>query len=85
MGVVTLAYQPAVLHALTPPLVSIGRTALTNCLLRTILYTTLLDVGWFGSAYLAGQVGLAVAVWTVQLVASPVWVPLRSAGSLPWN
>ena len=83
MGVVMLAYQPAVLHALTRPLAAIGRTALTNYLLRTILYTTLLDVGWFGSAYLAVQVGLVAAVWTVQLFASPLWLPLRSAGVTP--
>ena len=87
VGVVMLACQTAALHALTRPFAAIGRTALTNYLLQTILCTTLFyghGLGWFGSVDRVGQVGVVAAVWTVQLVASPLWLRRFRFGPAEW-
>ena len=62
---------------MTRLLVAVGRTALTNYLLQTILCTILFyghGFGWFGFVDRVGQVGVVAAVWTVHLVASPLWL-----------
>ena len=77
VGVVMLACRTAALRRLTRPLAAVGRTALTNYLLQTILCTTLFyghGLGWFGSVDRVGQLGVVAAVWTVQLAASPLWL-----------
>ena len=87
VGVVMLACQTAALHALTRPFAAIGRTALINYLLQTILCTTLFyghGLGWFGSVDRMGQVGVVAAVWTVQLVASPLWLRRFRFGPAEW-
>ena len=77
VGVVMLACRTSALRALTRPLAAVGRTALTNYLPQTILCTALFyghALGWFGFVDRMWQVGVVVAVWTVQLVASPLWL-----------
>ena len=56
---------------------AVGRTALSNYLLQTVLCTTLFyghGFGLFGSVERTGQVAIVLAVWIVQLIASSWWV-----------
>ncbi len=87
VGVVMLACRTAALRVLTRPLAAVGRTALTNYLLQTILCTTLFyghGLGWFGSVGRVGQVGVVAAVWAIQLVASLLWLRWFRLGPSEW-
>ena len=87
VGAVMLACRTRALHTLTRPFAAVGRTALTNYLLQTVLCTTLFyghGLGWFGSVDRVGQVGVAAAVWTVQLVVSPLWLRRFRFGPAEW-
>ena len=64
VGLVMLACRSAALHRLTRPFAAVGRTALTNYLLQSILCTTIFyghGLGWFGSVDRVGQVGVVAA------------------------
>ncbi len=87
VGLVMLACRTAALRTLTRPFAAVGRTALTNYLLQTILCTTLFyghGLGWFGSVDRAGQVGVMAGVWAIQLVASPLWLRWFRLGPAEW-
>ena len=87
VGVVMLACRRGTLHWLTRPLAAVGRTALTNYLLQTVLCTTIFyghGLGWFGSVERAGQLGVVAAVWAVQLIASPLWLRRFRFGPAEW-
>ena len=87
VGAVMLACRTRALHALTRPFAAVGRTALTNYLLQTVLCTTLFHghgLGWFGSVDRVGQVGVVAAVWAVQLVVSPFWLRRFRFGPAEW-
>ena len=87
VGLVMLACRAAALKPLTRPLAAVGRTALTNYLLQTILCTTIFyghGLGWFGSIDRLGQVGVVAGVWALQLVASPLWLRRFHFGPAEW-
>ena len=66
---------------------AVGRTALSNYLLQTLLCTTLFyghGFGLFGSVERTGQVAIVVLVWIVQLVASSWWVKRFRYGPAEW-
>ena len=87
VGVVMLVCRRAALRRLTRPLAAVGRTALTNYLLQTILCTTIFyghGLGWFGSVDRAGQIGVVAAVWAVQLAASSLWLRRFRFGPAEW-
>ena len=87
VGLVMLACRTTVLRRLTCPFAAVGRTALTNYLLQSVLCTTLFyghGLGWFGSVDRLGQVGLVAGVWAVQLVASRLWLLRFRFGPAEW-
>ena len=87
IGLVMLACREATLRRLTGSLAAVGRTALTNYLLQTILCTTIFyghGFGLFGSVDRLGQIGVVAAVWVVQLVASPLWLRRFRFGPVEW-
>lgn len=87
VGAVMLACRTEALHSLTRPFAAVGRTALTNYLLQTILCTTIFyghGLGLFGSVDRVGQLGVVVGVWTVQLIASPLWLKRFRYGPAEW-
>ena len=87
VGVVMLACRTAARRRLSRPLAAVGRTALTNYLLQTLLCTTIFyghGLGWFGSVDRVGQLGVAAAVWAAQLVASPLWLRRFRFGPAEW-
>lgn len=66
---------------------AVGRTALSNYLLQSVLCTTLFyghGLGLFGSVERKGQVAVVLMVWVVQLVASYWWVKRFRYGPMEW-
>lgn len=69
------------------PVAAVGRTALTNYLLQTLICTTIFyghGLGLFGRVDRAGQFAIVLAVWAFQLVASPVWLRWFALGPVEW-
>ena len=66
---------------------AVGRTALSNYLLQTVLCTTLFyghGFGLFGSVERTVQLAIVLAVWMVQLIASSWWVERFRYGPMEW-
>ena len=87
VGLVMLVCRAAALRPLTRSIAAVGRTALTNYLLQTIICTTIFyghGLGWFGAVDRVGQVGVVAAVWAVQLVASSLWLRRFRFGPAEW-
>ena len=87
VGLVMLACRTAALHTATRPLAAVGRTALTNYLLQTMICTTIFyghGLGYYGSVDRLGQFGVVAGVWALQLVASPLWLRRYRFGPAEW-
>jgi uncharacterized protein len=87
VGLVMLVYQSPRLRRWTGPLAAVGRTALSNYLLQTLIGTTLFyghGLGLFGQVERVGQIGLVVAIWAFQLVVSPLWLRYFLFGPAEW-
>ena len=66
---------------------AVGRTALSNYLLATVLCTTVFyghGFGLFGSVDRVGPLAVVVIVWMIQLVVSPWWLSRFAMGPLEW-
>lgn len=66
---------------------AVGRMALTNYLLQTVICTTLFyghGLGLFGRVDRAAQFVLVVGIWAVQLVASSTWLRSFTVGPVEW-
>lgn len=67
--------------AVTRNLAPIGRMALTNYLLQTVLATAVYyGLGRYGRGTLIAALGLTVAIWTVNLVLSRLWLARFPSG-----
>ena len=69
-------------------IVAVGRTALSNYLLATLLCTTVFyghGLGLFGAVERPGQLAVVGAVWAIQLVGSSWWLGRFAAGPLEWG
>ena len=68
-------------------LAAVGRMALTNYLLQTLLCTSLFyghGLGWFQSKDRIVQMLVVLAVWTLQLILSPIWLERYRFGPFEW-
>jgi len=68
-------------------LAAVGRLALTNYLLQSVICTTIFyghGLGLFGRIERAGQVVLVLGVWTVQLALSVWWLRYFNFGPAEW-
>jgi uncharacterized protein len=68
-------------------LAAVGRTALSNYLLQTIICTTIFyghGFGFFGSVERTGQIAIVVAVWLVSLTLTNLWVKRFRFGPFEW-
>ncbi len=75
------------LAAIARPLRAIGRTALSNYILQTLIGTTIFyghGFGYFGWMSRAELVWIVLAVWAFQLVASTLWMRRFQQGPLEW-
>ena len=87
IGLLMLFARSRALPWLQNALAAVGRTALTNYLLQTILATTIFyghGLGLFGSIERVGQIGIVAAIWVVQLVVSPLWLRYYRFGPFEW-
>jgi len=66
---------------------AVGRTALTNYLLQTVLCTTIFyghGLGLFGRVGCAGQLAIVAGVWVIELVLSLWWLRRFDFGPVEW-
>jgi uncharacterized protein len=86
-GLVMLICKAGLLRGLTARLAAVGRMALSNYLMQSILCTTLFE-GWgfglFGRLDRFQLLGVVVSVWLVQLVVSPLWLRYFRFGPMEW-
>lgn len=69
------------------PVAAVGRTALSNYLLQTVICTTLFyghGFGLFGQVDRAGQLTIVLGVWAFELVASSAWLCYFAVGPVEW-
>lgn len=90
---VAMAYLSAVLlfserlSAMVPAVLAVGRTALSNYLLQTVICVFLFyghGLGWFGDLSRGGQLWAVVAIWVFQLGASSWWLQQFRYGPVEW-
>ena len=68
-------------------LANVGRMALSNYLLQTLICTTIFyghGFGLFGHVERAGQFAIVLAIWAFQLIASTLWLSRFAAGPVEW-
>jgi len=66
---------------------AVGRMALTNYLLQSVICTTIFyghGLGLFGRIDRAGQLAIVVGVWVFQLAASSLWLSYFAVGPVEW-
>jgi uncharacterized protein len=66
---------------------AVGRTALTNYLMQSVICTTIFyghGFGLFGRVDRSGQLAIVVAIWTFQLIGSSVWLRYFAVGPVEW-
>jgi uncharacterized protein len=69
------------------PVAAVGRMALSNYLLQSVICTTIFyghGLGLFGRVGRAGQFAIVVGVWTFQLLASSAWFRYFAVGPVEW-
>jgi uncharacterized protein len=69
------------------PVATVGRMALTNYLLQTVICTTIFyghGLGLFGHVDRAGQFLIVLGVWAFQLLASSAWLHYCALGPVEW-
>jgi uncharacterized protein len=82
--IVLFARRGLVPHAV----LAVGRTALSNYLLQTLLCTTVFyghGLGFFASVGRVGQLGVVVVIWAIQLIVSYWWLRRFAMGPLEWG
>jgi uncharacterized protein len=87
VGVVMLACSSGLLGRLRRVLAALGRMALTNYLMQTVICITVFyghGLGLFGYVERKHQVLIVFAVWAVQLFYSPIWLRHFKFGPAEW-
>jgi uncharacterized protein len=87
IGLVMLWARWGGLTRLQSVLAAVGRMALSNYLLQTLIATTLFyghGFGVFGAVERTGQIVIVLATWTFQLVWSPLWLHYFRFGPAEW-
>jgi uncharacterized protein len=86
-AMVMLICQAGFVTGLTSRLAAVGRTALSNYLLQSLLCTTLFygyGFGLFGSVDRVGMWGIVLVIWVLQLAISPLWLRTYRFGPAEW-
>jgi uncharacterized protein len=66
---------------------AVGRMALTNYLLQSVICTTIFyghGLGLFGRVDRAAQLAIVIAIWAFQMVASRAWLSHFAVGPVEW-
>ena len=68
-------------------LIAVGRMALSNYLLQSVICTTIFyghGLGLFGRVDRAGQLAIVIGIWAFQLLASRAWLGYFTVGPVEW-
>jgi uncharacterized protein len=87
VGAMMLIIQSGAIEWLTRRLAAVGRMALSNYLTHSIVCTTLFygyGFGLFGTINRTGLFGIVLAIWTFQLIVSPIWLRHFRFGPAEW-
>ena len=87
VGLLMLIVQSGALAWLTRRLAAVGRMALSNYLTHSLVFTTLFygyGFGLFGHINRTGLAAMVLAMWTFQLVVSPIWLKHFRFGPAEW-
>jgi len=87
VGLVMIAVRSGWLPRLRQRLAAVGKMALTNYIAQSVLCTFFFyghGFGMFERVSPAGQLGVVLAVWTLQLAWSPWWLRRFRFGPLEW-
>lgn len=87
VGVVMVVCKADLLAWLTRRLAAVGRMALTNYLMHTVICTTIFygyGLGLFGKIERFSLMGLVLSIWILQLIVSPVWLKHFRFGPAEW-
>jgi uncharacterized protein len=77
VGIIMLMCKAPAGDWLMRPFAAVGRMALSNYLMQTLMCTTIFygfGLGLFGQVERSGQFLIVLSVWAVQLIISPVWL-----------
>jgi len=87
ISMVMLISKSALLEKFIRPIAALGRMALTNYLLQTIICTTIFyghGLGLFGQVQRSFQILIVFGVWILQLIISPIWLRFFKFGPVEW-
>ena len=87
VGVVMLTCKRTPFKGLTSRLAAVGRMALTNYLMQSIICTTIFygyGLGLFGSMNRSALFGVVLVIWALQLACSPIWLKHFRFGPFEW-
>jgi uncharacterized protein len=87
IGIVMLIYKSISGGKLVGRFAAVGRMALTNYLLQTVICTTIFyghGLGLFGQVERSGQILIVFTVWAFELILSPVWLRHFRFGPAEW-
>ena len=82
-----LVFRSAVFQGLTRTLSAVGRMALTNYLAQSMSGVLLFygfGFGWFARLRLAELLWPVAAIWSLQLIYSPLWLSRYRFGPAEW-
>ncbi|MHC4611921.1 MAG: DUF418 domain-containing protein [Planctomycetota bacterium] len=87
IGAVTLIVNGGVLRWFTGMLAAVGRLALTNYLMQTLISTLLMywwGFAWFADVARPQQIALVLVIYAGQVLGSVVWLRVFSIGPFEW-
>lgn len=87
VGFVMLAIKHGVARWFMLRLQAVGRMALTNYLMQSVICTFIFyghGLGYFGQVERVGQIAIVMMVWVVQLTLSPIWLKHFQFGPMEW-
>jgi len=87
VAVVMLIVRAGILRRLTRALAAVGQTALSNYLGTSLVCTLLFNgygLGLFGKVRRVELLVIVLAVWTIQLIISPLWLRYFRFGPMEW-
>jgi uncharacterized protein len=87
IGLVMLVSKSVTSEKRNSPLAAVGRMALTNYLVQTLICTLLFyghGLGLFGQVERVTQLLIVIGIWALQLIVSPVWLRHFRFGPVEW-
>ncbi|MHC4415790.1 MAG: DUF418 domain-containing protein [Planctomycetota bacterium] len=87
VGAITLVVSGGLLRPFSIAMAAVGRMALSNYLLQTVVATFLMygwGLGWFGDVSRPRQIALVCVIFGGQILASLLWLRVFSIGPFEW-